>query len=241
MRSQSPLRIQSDLTRLISGLVKVDSVRFNIYTYTEVLTDDPGGCGDDLVSDHYVDDLWLQDPLHPSNFEGSNTLVVSNSQLMSDEEWCRTEVYKKFYQPNRYFHNADIFVRKHGQIVAVVGLLRRNPKIPFDNQDIKLLEQVQPFIEYAVCSLYLPRQAMDRQLLAQHYKFTLRELSVVKLALTGMSHKLLAENLKIGLPTLRSHMQSIYSKVGAHSHTELISRLLPLLESADIESHNDGN
>ncbi|MFB1033992.1 MAG: LuxR C-terminal-related transcriptional regulator, partial [Sinobacterium sp.] len=214
MNIQSPLRFRSDLNRLITGLVPVDSVRFNIYTYTEIPGDDETLQGDNLVSDHYADELWEDDPLHPSNFEGSDTRVIANTQLMSQEEWCKTRVYKEFYKPNRYFHNADMFVRKHGQIAAVLGLLRRDPESPFSTRDIELLSQVQPFVEYAVCSLYLPKQAIDRKLLAQRYKFTARELSVVNMAMTGMSNKLLAENLKIGMPTLRTHMQSIFVKVG---------------------------
>jgi DNA-binding CsgD family transcriptional regulator len=48
--------------------------------------------------------------------------------------------------------------------------------------------------------------------------------------LTGAGNKVLSKHLGISLPTLRTHLQRIFAKVGVRSHAELISRLMRVVE-----------
>ncbi|MEP7299407.1 MAG: LuxR C-terminal-related transcriptional regulator [Burkholderiales bacterium] len=57
------------------------------------------------------------------------------------------------------------------------------------------------------------------------FRLTARELDVVEIAMTGVSNKVLCKHLEISLPTLRTHIQSIYTKVGVRSNAELIARV----------------
>ena len=100
----------------------------------------------------------------------------------------------------------------------------------FTDKEVERLKQVQPFIEYCLKKVYLSKRVHDRESLCDEYGFTARELDVVELALTGASNKVLVQQLKISLPTLRTHMQNIFSKVGVHSSSELISKLMSRLK-----------
>jgi DNA-binding CsgD family transcriptional regulator len=66
--------------------------------------------------------------------------------------------------------------------------------------------------------------------LSAEYGLTAREMDVVEIALTGAGNKILSKHLGISLPTLRTHLQRIFAKVGVRSNAELISRLMRVLK-----------
>lgn len=217
---------EQELFSLIHRLLPVDGIRFFIYVPWAQLKQE-------LSSDHDLDDMmedypkkyWSIDPMHPSHYEGTDKAVISNSQLMSHEAWSQTEILNKFYRPNGYFHNCDMFFRQKDRIVAILSMVRKNPASPFTDTEMDLLRHTQPFIEYCLEKMYISERAHNRSSLIDEYHLTAREVDVIEIALTGVSNKVLCRHLGISLPTLRTHMQRIYSKLDVHSNAELISKL----------------
>lgn len=229
-QAESHEEFQEKLLKLCSSLLPLDGMRFDIYLPQANLDYHIGSDGEiDSMNEGYKSEYWECDPMHPSLFEGKDTIVITNSMLMTDFAWQKTRMYKEFFKPHSYFHNADVFFRQNGVIIAVLTLLRKDPAKMFTDQEVSLLKKIQPFIEYCLKKVYLPKRIYDRESLSEEFGFTARELDVVELALTGASNKILVKQLKISMPTLRTHMQNIYSKVDVHSSTELIAILLPLL------------
>ena len=228
---ESPEGFQNELFALINRVITVDGLRFNIYVPRLNLNEEVGS---DLLmeqmSKDYANEYWSHDPMHPSCFEGTSVVVITNSLLMTDVSWQQTQIYKEFFKPHDIFHNADVFFRQKNRIIAVLSLVRKNRKEPFIKAEVELLTKLQPFIQYSLNKVYLPKRVHDRVSLAKKFGFTARELDVVELALTGASNKVLIGQLKISQPTLRTHLQNIYLKVGVHSSSELISKLLGLLK-----------
>lgn len=226
-RAESPEEFQEHLFELIKRLLPVDGLRFNVYVPRIDLDHEvASGKGVRRMTKEYHDKFWLIDPMHPSRYDDSNTNVISNSMLMTDIAWSRTEFFKEFFEPRGYFHNVDVFFRNTQRIIAVLSLLRNDRDQPFRQNEVELLEKLQPFIQYTLSNIYLPQRIHDRTTLAEQFELTPRELDVVEIALTGASNKVLVEQLKVSLPTLRTHLQNIYAKVGVHSNSELISKLL---------------
>ena len=52
-----------------------------------------------------------------------------------------------------------------------------------------------------------------------------REREVLELLLRGYTYKLVAKDLFISESTVKTHVQSVYAKLGVHSKTELIELL----------------
>ena len=229
--SVSPEVFQKELFSLIDSLLPVDGLRFHIYLPELELTQKVGS--DDNVNhmiSEYASKHWESDPLHPSNFEDTDTRLVTNTDLMSNEAWKQSTIFEEFFEPHGFFHDADMFFRQQGKIIAVLTLLREDEQAEFAAEEVKLLNSIQPFIEYSLSQVYLPKRIVNRSSFAELYGFTSRELDVVDFALTGCSNKMLIQHLNIAMPTLRTHLQSIYSKVGVHSNAELISKLLGVLK-----------
>ena len=226
-----PEQFQQQLFELINNLLPTDGLRFHVYVPGE------GGLklevGSDLdideMSKEYSGEHWQSDPMHPSHFEGTDRIIVTNTQLMTDIHWQNTDIYRRLFEPHAFFHDADIFFRQQERIFAVLTLLRKDKSKPFLSSEIELLSAVQPFIEFSLSQVYLPKRVYNRESLADEFDLTAREIDVAELALTGASNKVLAAQLKISLPTLRTHLQNIYNKTGVHSTAELIAKLMTLL------------
>lgn len=231
-KSETTEEFQRELFSMIERILTVDAIRFNIYVpHIDLNQENCSSANIDEMSQLYIaKNLWEIDPLHPSNFEDKDTTVITNSMLMTDFAWQKTEFFKRFFEPYGYFHNADIFFRQEGRIIAVLTLLRKDPMAFFTDKETRLLNKMHSFIQYSLSNVYLPKRVHDRTSLATTFDYTARELDVVELALTGASNKVLVKQLNVSMPTLRTHMQNIYAKTDVHSNAELISKLLSILK-----------
>lgn len=111
------------------------------------------------------------DPLRPSNFEDTDTGVVCSDTIMSDEEWRQPYFYREFMAPRHYDHDADIFFRRGGRIIAVLSVLRSDEIGPFNQGELELLKNLQPFMEYTLNSIYLPQRITEREFFSEKYSF----------------------------------------------------------------------
>jgi DNA-binding CsgD family transcriptional regulator len=217
---------QRELFDLVRALLPSDGVRFFVYVPWAQLKQEAGSDSRiDGMAREYAGRFWEHDPMHPSRFETQETSVISNSLIMSDARWRETVIYREFYRPNGFFHNCDIFFRQEGRIVAVLTLVRKRANLPFTAAEVELLERVQPFIEYALGRTYMSKRVHNRSSLSREYGLTAREMDVVEIALTGVGNKVLAKHLDISVPTVRTHLQRIFVKLGVRSHAELLSKL----------------
>jgi len=222
---------QQALFALVRRLLPADGTRFIIYVPWAQLKQEAGSDSTiDFMAREYARRFWELDPMHPSRFEGQATRVVSNSMIMSEAKWRESVMFKEFYQPNGYFHNCDMFLRQNDRIVAVLTLVRKMASRPFTAREVETLIQVQPFVEYSLGKIYISSRVHNRSSLSAEYDLTARELDVVEIALTGAGNKVLSKHLGISLPTLRTHLQRIFAKVGVRSNAELIAKLMRGLE-----------
>jgi len=179
-RAESPEEFQEHLFELIKRLLPADGLRFNVYVPRIDLDHEfASGKGMRRMAKEYHDKFWLMDPMHPSRYDDTDVTVISNSMLMTDVAWERSEFFREFFAPKGYFHNVDVFFRNTQRIIAVLSLLRKDRAHPFTKQEVDLLQRVQPFIQYTLSNIYLPQRIHDRTTLAEEFELTPRELDVV--------------------------------------------------------------
>lgn len=219
------------LFSLVHRLIPTDGTRFYVYVPWAQLKQESGSTSQiDAMAKEYAEKFWSIDPMHPSRYEDQDVTVISNSQIMGDAAWRNTQMLREFYQPHGYFHNCDMFLRQKDRIVAILSLVRRNPDQAFTDNEVALLEKLQPFIEYTLGQIYISNRVHNRSSLSSEYGLTAREMDVVEIALTGVGNKVLSTHLGISLPTLRTHMQNIFAKTGVRSNAELIAKLARALK-----------
>jgi DNA-binding CsgD family transcriptional regulator len=123
-----------------------------------------------------------------------------------------------------------MFFRADDKIIAVITLLRSEAQGDFSADDLMLLRKLQPFLEFTLNTVYLPPRLSERRSIEQRYQLTARELDVVERLISGASNKAIAEEMMLGLPTVKTHLQHIYQKANVVSRAELLSRIIADLQ-----------
>ena len=174
----------------------------------------------------YVANFRELDPLNPALFALSEVRVACLDEQVSESELLESRYYREFMVPSGHRHVADMFFRHGSDIIAVLTMLRSPQRGPFLPGELDLLRKLQPFLEYTLNSLYLPRRYRQREGIGARYQLTERELDVVELIVAGASNKLIARELDLSLATVKTHIQHIFQKMEVPSRTVLSARVL---------------
>lgn len=225
-----PADFQHESLKLVNGLLDIRSSAFYLVDpnmqHRGLVTHNLTREDDKLYQSRYM----REDPLNPARHEKGGARVVHMDSIMRPELIEQLAYYQDFLKPLGLRYVADMFFRSEGKIIAVITMLRAGSQGPFTAAEIALLERLQPFLEFALNRVYLPERIAERRTIEQKYRLTARELDVLELVLSGASNKLIARELMLGLPTVKSHLQHIYRKTGVTTRTELLTRVIADLQ-----------
>tara|TARA_R110002110_G_scaffold406421_1_gene626560 strand:- start:409977 stop:410687 length:711 start_codon:yes stop_codon:yes gene_type:complete len=166
------------------------------------------------------------DPLNPAKFAHTQDRVVCIDEQVSEAELLRSDYYRGFMLPNDHRHVADMLFRNDGEIIAVLTMLRAASKGPFTAQELAHLRTLQPFLEYTLNSVYLPRRIEQRRGAQERFGLTDREVDVLELIVAGAKNKEIARELGLSLATVKTHIQHLFHKAEVSSRTALSARVL---------------
>lgn len=183
------------------------------------------------VERNYADNFRHLDPLSPALFANSDDTVVCIDEQLSERELLHSEYYLRFMVPSDHRHVADMFFRRDGEIVAVLSMLRRQAMGLFSPAELTLLRKIQPFMEYTLNRVYMPKRIQQRHFVRDQYHLTLREVDVLELIVSGLSNKIIARELDLSLATVKTHIQHIFHKMSVNSRTALSARVLGDLDT----------
>lgn len=178
----------------------------------------------------YIRNYQEMDPLNPAHFVGTDALVACLDEQISERELLASQYYLQFMLPLNHRHVADMFFRRGNDIIAVLTMLRAADSGPFSQEELALLRDLQPFLEYSLNAVYLPRRYRERDSVQQRYSLTDRELDVVELIVAGASNKHIARELGLSLATVKTHLQHVFHKLGVSSRTGISALVLGALE-----------
>lgn len=166
------------------------------------------------------------DPLNPMLFANTDDQVVCIDERVGESELLQSDYYLGFMLPNNHRHVADIFFRRDGDIIAVLTLLRTKEQGPYSAEELAHLRKLQPFLEYTLNSVYLPKRIHQRASARERFGLTDREVDVLELVVAGANNKEIARELGLSLATVKTHIQHIFHKAEVSSRTALSARVL---------------
>jgi DNA-binding CsgD family transcriptional regulator len=226
-----PSDFQQESLKLIDDLLVLKSSAFYLIdpnmSHKGVVTHNLAKEDDKLYQNHYMH----MDPLNPKLHEKGGETVVHMDSIMTSHFINQSAYYQDFLKPLNYRYVADIFFRAEGNIIAVITLLRDPLQGEFTNSELSLLRKLQPFLEYTLNTVYMPKRITERATIEDRYELTDRELDVVELVISGASNKAIAKELALGLATIKTHLQHIYHKAGVFSRAELLSQVISDLKA----------
>lgn len=225
-KSAFPNKFQRESLQLVNKLVALSGSAFYLvgtdmrHKGIEVNKIDP------QVERDYFKNFRALDPLNPGNFEETKQTVVTIDSQISESKLLQTIYYQDFMQPHNHRYVTDMFFRSQGRICAVLTMLRDKDSVPFHNTEIKLLKDIQPFLEYALNEVYEPKRSSQRKLFEEKYCLTDREIDVLELLISGGSNKSIANDLALSLSTVKTHLQHMFQKTEVDSRSELVALAL---------------
>jgi len=226
-----PDQFQRECIKLVASLVPLSSCIFYLVD-TSML--DRGAVMVNLdasANRDYQRKYRSLDPLDPARFARSGEKLVCLDDLLCEGELLQSAYYREFMQPLNHRHVADVFLRRDGGIVAVLSVLREAALGRFGSDELGLLLKLQPFLEYALNSVYFPKRTRERQTVQARYKLTDREVDVLEWIIAGASNKMIARELAVGLATVKTHMQHLFAKVKVTSRISLLARARDVIKS----------
>lgn len=219
-------QFQLESLKLVNGLLDVTSSIFYLLD-PEVRNKGMAMCNLEAEDEQQYRKKYAElDPLNPRNFHNRPEPVVTLDSQMSFNRLRQSIYFIDFMEPLGHRYVADVFLRCHGEIVAVLSIMRSGEKTDFSAAELAILKTLQPFMEFTLNSAYLPKRYSERQSLQDKYQLTRREQDVLELIVSGMSNKLIANELGLGVATVKTHLIHLYRKTEAVSRTDLLHRIM---------------
>jgi DNA-binding CsgD family transcriptional regulator len=165
----------------------------------------------------YLDNYRQFDPLQPRNCLSSGLAVVPLGFAMARQPRRDTHRYQDFLLRYGVVDVVEILAHRAGQPMAAISLLRTAEQGVFTTDQLARLNALQSLLQLAVANMQ-----PDESLLSG---LTPKECQIALLLRQGASNKHLAQELEVGLPTIKTHLINLFRKTGVRSRTELVGRL----------------
>lgn len=168
----------------------------------------------------YVDHFHKLDPLHPRRFaRGARTLVTIEDALPRPA-LERSTYFCEFLRPIGAHHEVELYLRDGDVLVGGISLLRGAGHPSFTASELALLAKGRSYVEYTY--------GIERRIDAAARDvggLTAREAEVVRLVCSGASNLGIGRALGIALPTVKTHLEHVYDKLGVRTRAQLVARL----------------
>ncbi|GAA6151548.1 response regulator transcription factor [Pseudoteredinibacter isoporae] len=224
--SDFPQQFQTQALKLLEDLLPISSAAFYLldpdmrHRGVVLSNMSPG------VERRYHEEFSNLDPLDARKFHHREEKVATIDEQMPFSLLRQTIYYQDFMLPHGHRYVADMFFRYEGMVVAVITLLRHESLGQYSENELGMLRKIQPFLEYTLNSVYMPKRVEERQSLGNKYQLTPRELDVLEHIIAGASNKQLAKDLNLGLATIKTHLLHIFQKMSVGSRAELLAKVI---------------
>lgn len=164
----------------------------------------------------YVEGMSEFDPQHPRRAGG--VTVARLGDMRCDTESRETALYRSFVSQCGIVDMVDFFFRRDNQVVAGMSVAwEREARAP--DGVMVIARKIHHYLEFNL----LGRSAGADD--GQHYGLTSREMDVVRLLCCGRTNREIAECLKIGQATVKTHLLHIFEKLGVETRSAVVARM----------------
>jgi DNA-binding CsgD family transcriptional regulator len=175
-----------------------------------------GVWGDDVVqqwTDHVAEYLphW---PLHDNRLRGSRT-AVKFSDFFDERAKRRNPWYAEVMCAGSQEHECKLLLPDRDLTIGGFFFIREPGRKDFDERDRAVLTVLRT-------QLAAIRDRWERR--HRPSGLTAREAEIAHLLREGLTNQEIAERLVISTGTVRTHLESIFAKLGVHTRTAAVAR-----------------
>jgi len=181
----------------------------------------------------YLRDMKACDPLNIERLVSSRKRVAT---IGNDRDLAPINEFERYsvYMQDSGFCDVMDFVFWNGEdAFAGLGILKSPEDPPITSEALRVGWAMQPYLEYNL-SRHPQRREYERQrLLRRVYGMTRREIEIANLISMGLTNQDIAEDLGIGLGTVKTHLLRVFQKLGVSNRTMLSMRIARVEGEAD--------
>lgn len=174
----------------------------------------------------------FHDPITPKL--QSYQRAVSVNEIMDQSDLMKTEFFNDFLHKDGLYYGINMYVFDNAnENIGDFRVWRSKGRDNFGQRELEILNMIAPHFRNAMRNIAFAKHlppSLDIEEIKRHLSdkdgLTKREQEVAVAILQGGSDKIISDNLFISMPTLRTHIQHIYTKLDVKSRTEFCSKVL---------------
>ncbi len=171
----------------------------------------------------YEDYYQFHDPITP--IMQRYHVGVRATDVMAHADLRQSEFFNDFLMRDGLYWGVNLYAWHRGHNLGDMRIWRDRRREDFSADDLRLLDMLQPAFVAALARAHVAPRAQSCTLNAWADRLTSRELETAGLVITGQPDKAIARELDISITTVRSHLKSMYRKLGVNSRTALAHKL----------------
>ena len=157
------------------------------------------------------------------------SMVYRETDMVSEEEHCRSDYYNKVYRPNNWHYSLQMVLGRNKQFLGVITFYRTIGKDNFQYDDIFIMDMLKDHIAYRLYRDSRECGSSEEKLtiteVTEKYELTKREHTILKMLLEGMDNTAICGELSISVNTLKKHILNIYRKLGIKNRVQMFKMI----------------
>ena len=159
----------------------------------------------------------------------NESMAVRITDLISDEERRKTEVYKKCFEPYGLHYSLDMTIASRGQLLGSLTLYRGEDEEDFSGEEIWMARLIcrhlnARFYVHRYGHLTVQKLGIGQiGNLIEQYGLTKREAEILHMVMQGRKNVEICEELFITQNTLKKHLHNLFRKTGVSSRVQLLT------------------
>lgn len=169
--------------------------------------------------DEYLTSKCCYDPLFVQNhYNDPQAQVLALHQQPIQEE------YQGFLQRIQMTDNVELLFRVNNVPVRGISLIRSHQYSAFSDLEMQMIQSC-----YMLGNYYLSQMLIQNHTVVKDYTrfgLTKKEQQVIELICAGKSNQIIAEQMFISVPTVKTHIQHIFQKMQVNNKQQLMSHFI---------------
>lgn len=173
----------------------------------------------------YQSVFYKHDPCSPSRMIDSHARTLTLKHAFEYGNDGDFDGYRPYVALSDIDDVLEMLFWYEGRAFAGMGLLARNGQGSISSEAIKLAGSMQRFVESSLAQHpHIMHERIQTKLMNE-YRLSKREFHIADLIGQGLKNQEIGEELSIALPTVKSHIQSLFEKLAVSNRTSLIAKM----------------
>ena len=155
----------------------------------------------------------------------SQSTIIKDTDLMPEEEYITTDLYKKCFAPFHIYYSVDMSITDGKNLLGILQLYRKKSEGDFNKEDIFFLQLINDHLNARFIKEKKSHESestiQPAFIYISKYNLTAREAEILQLIFDGYSNDKIVEKLYISHNTLKKHLQNLYRKTNTINRIQL--------------------